>query len=183
MTGPESTDDAVSPALPWLKRSRLAWRRLAWVGPPTLGLVVYAETAWRHIVQLDGATFSTTATLFWLSLIAGGLATVTLLSVALFARVEAHHADPRLHWSRAAQLHRGLALLISLLPAAWPASKAVRALLSGTVTIRQPVAHSFTAASDPLAYWQNVGFWLLATVALAGGALYYWRSRRVPRQG
>jgi|GEM_PF-6450419 len=144
---------------------------------PLAALGIFILPAWKFIASLSGIAFAASATLFGLALAVLPIAVIVLVGAALFMRVESF-IRPR---SRAVGLPDRLslagALLLSLVPALWPLSKAAMAVFSGGITIRQPLEHHFTVFSDPLTFWENVGYWLIATVALAALAAYYWLSR------
>lgn len=145
---------------------------------PSIALGVQVGAVWASVAQLAGAAFMLAATLFGLALILLPLGCIGCLVGALFMRVESVLRPPgAARLTLADKLSLAGAVLASLLPAGWPASKVARALTSGQITIRQPIEHTFSASSDALAYWQNVGYWTLATLALAGLAAYFWRSR------
>lgn len=133
---------------------------------------------WSHIAALDGATFLGAATAFGLGLIVLPLGALICFVSALYWRVESNILPGRQRPANTADIVSACAaVLASLLPAAWPASKAARALITGSITIRQPIEHHFSIASDPLVFWENVTYWLLASVALAALSAYFWRSR------
>lgn len=133
---------------------------------------------WSRIAALNGAAFVTAATAFGLGLIVLPLGTIVCGVTALFFRTESNIRPGRRSGANVIDFACTIgAVIASLLPAAWPASKALRALLTGEISIRQPIEHRFSMSSDPLAFWENVTFWLFATAALAGLAVFFWRSR------
>ncbi|WP_374515533.1 hypothetical protein [Niveibacterium sp.] len=133
---------------------------------------------WSHIAALDGAAFLGAATAFGLGLIVLPLGALVCFVSALYWRVESNIRPGRQRPANIVDLASTCAAaLASLLPAAWPASKAARALITGSITIRQPIEHHFSIASDPLVFWENVTYWLLASVALTALSAYFWRSR------
>ncbi|MCX9157024.1 hypothetical protein OPU71_12905 [Niveibacterium sp. 24ML] len=156
-------------------------RLLIWavvLAAPSVALGLKVGAVWASVAQLAGASFMLAATLFGLALIVLPLGCMVCLISALFMRVESLLRPPYdTHPTLADKLCVAGAVLASLLPAAWPASKVARALTTGQITIRQPIEHSFSASSDALAYWENIGYWTLAAIALAGLAAYFWRSR------
>jgi len=161
-----------------LARSRRLLVLTLLLAAPSALLAWQLAPLWSHIAALDGAAFLSAATAFGLGLILLPLGTIGCFIAALFSRVESNIRPGRRQAANAVDFVSTIgALAASLLPAAWPASKALRALISGGITIRQPIEHHFSMASDPLAFWENVTFWLLAAAALAGLAAYFWRSR------
>ncbi|WP_172198707.1 MULTISPECIES: hypothetical protein [unclassified Niveibacterium] len=161
-----------------LARSRRFFLLTLVLAIPTALLGWQLLPTWSHIAALEGAAFLAAATAFGLGLIALPLGTIASLVAALFLRTESNIRPGRQSRANAADLVCTIgAVMTSLLPASWPASKALRALLTGGITIRQPIEHHFSISSDPLAFWENVTFWLLAAAALAGLAAYFWRSR------
>ncbi len=144
---------------------------------PTVAGAFLLLPLWRAIAGLSGIAFAVSAGLFGLALAALPLSVIVALCISAFARVESlarHRIAPI---NLADRILVGLAVLLSAIPALWPASKAVRAVVDGSITIKQPVEHSFTVMSDPLVFWENVGYWVLAALALSGLAAYYWHNR------
>lgn len=160
-----------------LTRSRRAmFAALALSLPTALG-VVFLIPIWRAVAGLSGISFALAAGLFGLAVAGLPLAIIVALYVGAFSRVESLTRPRSAPVGRADRVMTGFAVLLSAVPALWPASMALRALFGGAITIRQPVEHSFTAMSDPLVFWENVGYWAMATLALGGLAVYYWRNR------
>ncbi|WP_341674916.1 hypothetical protein [Niveibacterium sp. SC-1] len=180
MTSPTTTDPR-TPALAGgdvlLRRSQRFMRYGLLLILPLAALGVFILPTWKFIASLSGIAFAASATLFGLALAVLPVAVLVLVGTALFLRVESL-VRPR---SRSLGLPDRLALigalLLSIVPALWPLSMAARAVFGDGITIRQPIEHHFTMFSDPLAFWENVGYWLIAAVALAALAGYYWRSR------
>jgi hypothetical protein len=173
-----------NPALPapatgdaLLKRSRRALLATFLLLVPTILGAIYLMPTWRSIAGLSGVAFALGAGLFGLAVAGLPLAVIVALCIAAFTRVESLARPRSAPVGKLDRLLVGLAVALSAVPALWPASKAVRAVVEGSITIKQPVEHSFTASFDPLVFWENVGYWALATIALAGLAAYYWHSR------
>ncbi|GAA5183794.1 hypothetical protein GCM10025771_36240 [Niveibacterium umoris] len=145
---------------------------------PSAALGLRLAGIWGSVSSLSGAEFLISATAFGLALIVLPLGALVCLAVALFMRVES--AVVKRSPQAVGVVDRlcvAGAVLLSLLPAAWPASKAFRALVTGAITIRLPMEHTFSMASDPLAFTENIAYWLFAAAALAGLAVVYWRGR------
>ena len=173
-----------TPALPapatgdaLLNRSRRALLATFLLLVPTILGAIYLMPTWRSIAGLSGVAFALGAGLFGLAVAGLPLAVIVALCIAAFTRVESLARPRSAPVGKLDRVLVGLAVVLSAVPALWPASKAVRAVMEGSITIKQPVEHSFTASFDPLVFWENVGYWTLATIALAGLAAYYWHSR------
>ncbi len=160
-----------------LQRSQRAFVGTLALCVPTLLGAFYLEPVWRAIAGLSGAMFALCAGVFGLAVAGLPLAIIVMLCIAAFARVESLARPRKQPVGIADRAMVALAVVLSAIPALWPASKALRALIGGSVTIAQPVEHSFTAVTDPLVYWENIGYWGFATLTLAGLAAYYWRNR------
>lgn len=147
------------------------------LGVASAAVYIYRQALWDYVGAQGGAWFMLLAALFGLALVAIPLAALTCLAWGVFARVESLVRARSTPAKLADRLLVGLAIALSLVPAAWPLSMAARAMMSGEITIRQPIEHLFTPHSDPLAFAENVGYWLIGAAALASLAGIYWRSR------
>ncbi len=73
----------------------------------------------------------------------------------------------------------GAGLLVWFAPALAAIAQALRALLSGRIHFVRPPRDYFLA-TDPIAFWQGVGFWLIIA-ALAGFLAWrYWQPKLFP---
>lgn len=161
-----------------LERSRRLFFWALVLAAPAALLAATLSGVWASVARLDGSMFFLATAAFGLALVVLPLGALICLCVALFLRVESAlqpRNPPKILLID--RLCAVTAVVVSLLPAAWPASKALRALIVGTITIRQPIEHTFSASSDPLAFWENIAYWTLASLALAGLAGVFWRSR------
>lgn len=64
-------------------------------------------------------------------------------------------------------------------PAATAAAMAIQAVLRGRIHFVRP-PRDYLLATDPIAFWQGVGFWLIMGALFAFLAWRYWRPRLFP---
>ena len=57
--------------------------------------------------------------------------------------------------------------------------KAVQALATGRISFVRP-PREYLLATDPIAYWQGIGFWLIMAVLFSFLAWRYWRGKLFP---
>jgi len=73
----------------------------------------------------------------------------------------------------------GAGLLVWFMPALAAIAQAVRALTTGRIHFVRP-PRDYLLATDPIAFWQGVGFWLIIA-ALAGFLAWrYWQPKLFP---
>lgn len=53
---------------------------------------------------------------------------------------------------------------------------AASAVATGAITFRRP-AREYLLATDPITFWQSVGFLLIVGAAVAWPAAHYWRGK------
>ena len=134
---------------------------------------------WR--VRLEGLAFLAAATLLGGAMAIGPLAAAIGLLVAVWFGVRSVYS-PR---SRATPLLDrvivGAGLLVWFAPALAAIAQAVLALTSGRIHFVRPPRDYFLA-TDPIAFWQGVGFWLIIA-ALAGFLAWrYWQPKLFPAE-
>ncbi|WP_341649995.1 hypothetical protein [Thauera humireducens] len=137
------------------------------------------EPIWTEIMPLEGVAFMAAATLLGAALAIAPLAAGIGFLLAIWFGVDSVY-QPRT---------RGCALLDRIIIAAglvvWFApvlvalGSAGRALYEGRVHFVRPPRDYFLA-TDPIAFWQGVGFWLIMAGLFGFLAWRYWRPRLLP---
>lgn len=131
---------------------------------------------WQHVEPLEGLAFAAGSTLLGLVLAASPLITATAGLLAVWHGVESLER-PR---SRVTPLLDRLIIVIGLLvwfaPALALFGMAARAVATGAIAFRRP-AREYLLATDPIAFWQSVGFIVIVAVCVAYPAWQYWRRK------
>jgi hypothetical protein len=143
-----------------------------------VSVLLFAELAaiWARVEPLEGATFMLAATLLGAALAVAPVVAVAGFLLAVWHGVESVYL-PRSR--RTPQLDRAIVaggLLVWFAPALGMIAAAVRALIEGRVHFVRP-PRDYLLATDPLAYWQGVGFWLILAAVFAFLAWRYWRGK------
>jgi hypothetical protein len=144
--------------------------------PVALAAFRFIEPIWVRIEPLEGFVFMLAATALGATLAVAPLLAVAAALVAMWHGVESV-AQPR---SRATpMLDRALyaiGLLVWFGPALALAGMAGKAVATGAIAFRRP-AREYLLATDPIAFWQSVGFLLIVAAAAAYPAWHYWRRK------
>lgn len=147
--------------------------------PLTYWLFSSLPTLWAHVEPLAGARFMLAATLLGAGLAVLPLAIVVGFILTLWHGVESVY-QPR---SRTTPMLDKLIIAGGLItwfaPAVAMIALAVRALLDGRIHFVRPPRDYFLA-TDPIAFWQGLGFWLIMAGLFAFLAWRYWRGKLCP---
>lgn len=150
--------------------------------PLTISAFRNVGPIWQHIEPLEGFVFTVAATLLGAVLAGSPLITAAAGVMAVWHGVESVER-PR---SRATPLLDRVILATGLLvwfaPALALFGMAVRAVATGAIAFRRP-AREYVMATDPIAFWQSVGFIVIVAVCVAYPAWHYWRRKFVARKG
>lgn len=158
------------------RRARFAAFLLLLLLPATLWLFARVGHIWPTIASLEGAPFMVAATALGALLAVLPIALVTTLLVAVWHGVESVF-QPRSHATPTAdRLIVATGILVWFSPSLALFAWAVRAIAQGAIRFTRP-AREYLLATDPLAFWQGIGFLLIVAAALAYPAWHYWRSR------
>lgn len=138
------------------------------------------ERLWPEIVRMEGIAFMAAATLLGGAMAVGPLAAAIGLLLAIWFGVDSVY-KPR---SRPSPLLDrvivGAGLLVWFTPALAAFAIIGQALASGRIHFVRPPRDYFLA-TDPIAFWQGVGFWLIMGGLFAFLAWRYWRGKLFPR--
>ena len=134
---------------------------------------------WAQVMPLEGATFMLTATL-----LGGVMAVLPIVAVvgfilSLWYGVESVYRPRARSTPLADRIIVALGLLVWFAPALAAVGAAVQAVLSGRIHFVRPPRDYFLA-TDPTAFWQGVGFWLIMAGLFAFLASRYWAPRLFP---
>jgi len=137
------------------------------------------ERLWPEIVRLEGLSFLAATTLLGASMAIGPLAAAIGLVVSVWFGVRSVYRARSRTTPLLDRVIVGAGLLVWFAPALAATAQALRALLSGRIHFVRPPRDYFLA-TDPIAFWQGVGFWLIIA-ALAGFLAWrYWQPKLFP---
>ena len=137
------------------------------------------ERLWPEIVRLEGLSFLAATTLIGGSMAIGPLAAAIGLVVSVWFGVRSVYRARSRKTPLLDRVIVGAGLLVWFAPALAAIAQALRALLSGRIHFVRPPRDYFLA-TDPIAFWQGVGFWLIIA-ALAGFLAWrYWQPKLFP---
>lgn len=135
-------------------------------------------TLWPSIAALDGIPFLLAATLLGAALAGTPLLALLGLLLAVWNGVESvyqprRQASPKLDklivaFGLTAWFGPSLALLVA----------AARAIVAGRIHFTRP-PRDYVLATDPIAFWQGIGFWLIISAGLGYLAWRYWRAKMI----
>lgn len=144
--------------------------------PASVWLFSSLEALWNRILGLEGSLFLLGATV-----LGGALAVAPLFAgigflLAVWFGVESVYL-PRHRRSPLTDLCIvGAGLLVWFAPALGALGSAARGLFEGRVHFVRPPRDYFLA-SDPIAFWQAIGFWLIMAALFGFLAWRYWRNK------
>jgi hypothetical protein len=161
-----------------LLRRRARFGLLLLVAMAAVAAALFAGLArlWPPIAALEGAAFLAAATLLGGALAAAPLLALVGLLVAVWNGVESVYQPRRRATPAVDKLILALGLGVWFGPSLALLAAAARAVASGRIHFSRPPRDYFLA-SDPIAFWQGVGFWLIVAAALAYPAWRYWRGK------
>lgn len=185
-TSPAVAVSAPSPArsalLPGdLDRRRALFALLVCVVALPASWLLFSQLArlWPEIVRLEGLSFLAATTLLGGSMAIGPLAAAIGLVVSVWFGVRSVYRARSRKTPLLDRVIVGAGLLVWFAPALAAIAQALRALLSGRIHFVRPPRDYFLA-TDPIAFWQGVGFWLIIA-ALAGFLAWrYWQPKLFP---
>lgn len=144
--------------------------------PVTLWLFARVEPIWLRIVPLEGGIFLIASALLGTVLAITPILTLASLLMAVWYGVESVYRAR----TRSAPLFDRLIVAVGLLvwfsPALALAAGALRAVLAGSISFTRP-QRQYLLATDPIAFWQSIGFLMIVALALAYPAWHYWRGK------
>jgi len=160
-------------------RRRQAFRALIAfliVLPLTLAAFRNLGPIWQHIEPLEGFALILTTTLLGAVLAASPLITVVAGLIAVWHGVESIERPRSCATPLLDRLIIAAGLLVWFAPTLGLLGMAARAIATGSIAFRRP-AREYLLATDPIAFWQSVGFMLIVGAAVAWPAVHYWRGK------
>lgn len=161
-----------------LSRHRAALSLLLFLVALPVSWVLFArlDAIWARVMPLEGIAFMTAATLLGAALAVAPLAAAAGFVLATWFGVDSvyrprTHASPRLDRMIVAG-----GLLVWFAPSLLALGAAGLALVRGRIHFVRPPRDYFLA-TDPIAFWQGVGFWLIMASLFGFLAWRYWRDK------
>ena len=159
-------------------------RRRAWVALSvslvgvllSYGLFTNLDTLWGRILPLEGAAFMLLATLFGALLAVAPVAAGCGFLYAVWCGVESIYQPRRKVFVWGDRLIVLVGLLVWFGPSLLMLAAAIEALKEGRVHFSRP-PRDYLMTTDPIAFWQGVGFWLIMSAILGFLAWRYWRNK------
>lgn len=131
---------------------------------------------WPTIAALEGVPFLVASTLLGGVLAASPVLALLGLAMALWYGVESVYQPRRRASPGADKLIVALGLAAWFGPSLALLAAAGRAIARGSIHFTRP-PRDYVLATDPIAFWQGVGFWLIVATCLGYGAWCYWRPK------
>lgn len=138
------------------------------------------ERLWPEIVRMEGIAFMAAATLLGGAMAIGPLAAAIGLLLAIWFGVDSVYKPRSKPSPLLDRVIVGAGLLVWFTPALAAFAMIGQALASGRIHFVRPPRDYFLA-TDPIAFWQGVGFWLIMGGLFAFLAWRYWRGKLFPR--
>lgn len=136
-------------------------------------------TTWARVMPLEGSAFMGAATLLGAALAVAPLAALVGFGLALWHGVESVYLPRRRPSPAFDRLIVGVGLLVWFAPALSALASVLLALSQGRIHFMRP-PRDYLLATDPIAYWQGIGFWLIMGSLFAFLAWRYWRNKLRP---
>lgn len=149
--------------------------------PASWLLFAQLDLLWPRIVAMEGMTFLAAATLLGAAMAIGPLAAALGLLLAIWFGVDSVYRPRRRASPLLDRAIVAFGLVVWFAPALGAIATALNALLRGRIHFVRPPRDYFLA-TDPIAYWQGVGFWLIMAGLFAFMAWRYWRGKLFPER-
>lgn len=137
------------------------------------------ERLWPEIVHMEGIPFMAAATLLGAAMAIGPLTAALGFVLAIWFGVDSVYKPRR---TTSPLLDRAIVatgLVVWFTPALAALVVVGQALASGRIHFVRPPRDYFLA-TDPIAFWQGLGFWLIMGGLFAFLAWRYWRGKLFP---
>ncbi|NMG04668.1 hypothetical protein GPA21_17075 [Azoarcus taiwanensis] len=140
-----------------------------------------SESIWLRIMPLEGGIFLLASALF------GGLLAITPVVSLVFLLMTVWYGVESVFRQRARHtplLDMGIiagGVLVWFSPGLALVAGAARAVLTGSIAFSRPQRVYFLE-SDPIAFWQSIGFMLIVAAALSYPAWQYWKTKYANRR-
>ena len=137
------------------------------------------EPIWNQVMPLEGVAFMGAATLLGAALAIAPLAAGIGFLLAIWFGVDSVYQPRSRSCTLLDRVIVGAGLLVWFAPVLVAVGSAGRALYEGRVHFVRPPRDYFLA-TDPIAFWQGVGFWLIMAGLFGFLAWRYWHPRLFP---
>lgn len=144
--------------------------------PASYGLFASLADLWAHVEPLEGAPFMLASTLLGAALALAPLAALVGFILSVWYGVESVYLPRSSPTPLLDRVITGAGLLVWFAPTLITIGLAARALIEGRVHFVRPPRDYFLA-TDPIAFWQGLGFWLIMGSLFAFLAWRYWRGK------
>ncbi|MFU2488888.1 hypothetical protein [Thauera sp. WH-1] len=134
------------------------------------------ERLWPTIAAMEGLLFMAATTLLGAAMAVGPLAAALGFLLAVWFGVESVYRPRRRPSPALDRFIIGAGLLVWFAPALSAIGIALQAVVRGRIHFVRP-PRDYLLATDPIAFWQGVGFWLIMAALFAFLAWRYWRPR------
>jgi hypothetical protein len=158
------------------RRARFGLLLLLAMAPASLVLFGGLERLWPPIAALDGIPFLAAATLLGAALAGAPLLSLVGLVVAVWNGVESIYQPRRRATPGLDRVIVVLGLVVWFGPSLALLAAAGRAVVTGRIHFTRP-PRDYLLATDPIAFWQGVGFWLIIAACLGYLAWRYWQPK------
>ena len=134
------------------------------------------DRLWPAVAALEGWPFLGAATLLGAALAVTPLLAGIGFLLAAWYGVESVYQPRRKASPLSDKLIVVLGLLVWFGPSLGLVAAAGRAIVKGSIHFTRP-PRDYVLATDPIAFWQGVGFWLIVAAGLGYLAWRYWRGK------
>lgn len=148
--------------------------------PASVWLFARIDPIWSFVVRFDGGAFIAAAALLGAVLAVLPVATVVALLMTVWYGVESVYLERSRSTVLLDRLIVAAGILVWFSPAIALLGSALRAVLSGSISFSRP-PREYLLTTDPIAFWQSVGFLLIVAAAVAYPAWHYWRGKLMRR--
>jgi hypothetical protein len=139
-------------------------------------LFIRLPEIWARVMPLEGAPFMLAATALGAVMAIMPVVAVVGFVVALWTGVDSVYRPRQQPSPLVDRVIVGLGLLIWFAPTLGGVGAAINAIATGRIHFVRPPRDYFLA-TDPTAFWQGVGFWLIMSALFAFLAWRYWRGK------
>ena len=142
----------------------------------SFGLFSNVAALWAEISPLSGTVFMLKAALFGFALAVASLGAILGFLAMVWFGVESVYRPRTVQTPGLDRLITLFGLIVWFGPTLAMLAASVEALYMGRVHFSRPPRDYFMA-TDPVAFWQGVGFWIIMSAVLGFLAWHYWRKK------
>lgn len=173
--------DAVLPGDRARRRTVFSFLALLFSLPLSVVLFGRLEEIWAHIFPLEGAPFLLAATLLGLLLAAAPVIAAASFVMTIWFGVDSVYLPRKREQRNLLDLVVvAIALVVWLTPMLFCLGSAIFALSIGEVHFVRP-QRDYLRTTDPIAFWQGIGFWLIMASLFGFLTWRYWQPKLFPR--